>query len=611
MAGEVFRSFCTPDHQNGIAVRRDDRSAAGRPAVSAPEARAGEAGGDNQRPTVDPVAILASIGEVPYEWQIGTDLLLWGGNVADVLGIRDRRAATTGRAYAQFFMPDNPVTRYDAVMQSGRQDDGRGVPYQLQYALRTASGAPLWVEDTGRWFAGPDGRPQRAHGVVRAANERHAEEQRLAFLSAHDELTGEMNRAHVTDALAKAIDEAQRLRSSCALMLVNIDNLARINEAYGFAAADEVIANVGKRLRARLRGGDTIGRLSGNKFAVMLKTCTAEEMPVAAERLMASVRDEVIVTSIGAIAATVTVAGLVIPRHARDVQEALARTQETLQAAKAKRLGSFLAYRPSIERETQRLENIRATDEIVVALNNRRVLLGFEPVVGTRTRQPMFHECLMRLERADGTMAAADTVVPVAERLGLVRLLDRRMLELVMAELIAYPLLRLSLNVSPASTVDPDWWASLDAQLRAHPGVGERLTLEITETTQIHDIDETRGFVARAKDLGCRIAIDDFGAGFTSFRNLRKLGVDIIKIDGAFVHDVTRSSDDAIFVRTLIDLGHALGLVTVAEWVQTEEVAAKLKEWGCDALQGSLIGLATTERPWDGGAAPGPTRASA
>ena len=132
------------------------------------------------------------------------------------------------------------------------------------------------------------------------------------------------------------------------------------------------------------------------------------------------------------------------------------------------------------------------------------------------------------------------------------------------------------------------------------PAIAERLIIEITESAAIHDIDETRGFVARVKDLGCRIAIDDFGAGYTSFRNLRKLGVDIVKIDGAFVQNMTRSEDDRAFVRTLIDLARRLNLKTVAEWVQDERTAQMLEAWGCDYLQGALIGLASTERPWLG-----------
>jgi len=195
-------------------------------------------------------------------------------------------------------------------------------------------------------------------------------------------------------------------------------------------------------------------------------------------------------------------------------------------------------------------------------------------------------------------MLPVNDVVPLAERLGLVRLLDHRVLELVLGELITAPELNASLNVSAPSAVDPDWWSALVAMLNAHQGVAERLTLEITETAAIHDVDEMRGFVARAKDLGCGIAIDDFGAGYTSFRNLRKLGVDMVKIDGAFVQNLTRSEDDRAFVHTLVDLARRLGLKTVAEWVQDEAAAAILAGWGCDYLQGALVGLASTERPW-------------
>ena len=162
----------------------------------------------------------------------------------------------------------------------------------------------------------------------------------------------------------------------------------------------------------------------------------------------------------------------------------------------------------------------------------------------------------------------------------------------------AVPALNASVNVSPASITDPDWWSTLGALLRANSGVAERLIVEITELMAIHDVDDTRGFVSRVKDLGCRIAIDDFGSGFTSFRNLRKLGVDVLKIDGAFVQNLTHSNDDRSFVRSLVDLARRLELKTVAEWVQDEDSARLLSEWGCDYLQGALVGLAAVERPW-------------
>ena len=548
---------------------------------------------------LDPARIMASVGEVPYEWSIESDDLVWGANAVAVLKLADPAALASGRSYAKLLGADSPASRFDAVMNSQARDEGQGVPYQAQYALRTGDGDKcLWIEDSGRWFAGATGRPARAHGVVRVINERHATEERLTYLSRFDELTGEMNRHHLTEALESALAQAVAQRSSCGFMLVAIDKLARINEAYGFDVADEAINAVAKRLHAKMRGGDQLGRFSGNKFAIILNNCTPDDMEKAAERLVAGVRDDVVRTAAGPVAVTVTVGGVTAPRHAANIAEIQARAQETLDRAKAKRPGSYQIYRPNVEREALRRENVRAADEIVTALNERRILLAFEPVIDATTRQPAFHECLMRIRRADGTLAPTGEVIPIAERLGLVRLLDHRVLELLISEMAAVPGLHASVNVSPTSTTDPDWWSALCALLRAKGDIAARLTVEITESAAIHDIDDTRGFVARVKDLGCRIAIDDFGSGYTSFRNLRKLGVDILKIDGAFVQNLMRSDDDRAVVQALVGLAKRLGLKTVAEWVQDEAAAGLLASWGCDYLQGALVGLATVERTW-------------
>jgi len=544
-------------------------------------------------------AILQSVGQATYEWQIDSDTLTWDGNAIAVLGIRDPALIASGRAYVNLLDPANAQTRFDAVMNSSAKDDGGGVPYQVEYCLRAAPRSEkCWIEDTGRWFAGPDGRPARAHGVIRCINERHARDQELAYLSQFDSLTGETNRGHLSEILQDTLQESIRARQSCGFLLVAIDNLARVNEAYGYDVADEVISAIAKRLRARMRTQDSLGRYSGNKFGVILRNCSPEEIAVAADRLLTGVRDDVVITAAGPVSVTITIGGISAPRHAGTVHDVLSRAQETLDRAKAKRPGSFFAYQPNIERDKLRQDNVRSAEKIVTALNDRRILLAYEPLVDTHSRQTAFYECLMRIQHADGSVVPASEIIPVAERLGLVRLLDHRVLELVVSELAAAPDVSASLNVSPASTTDPDWWARLDALVRNHPGVASRLIVEITETAAIHDIDDTRGFVTRVKDLGCRIAIDDFGAGYTSFRNLRKLGVDIVKIDGAFVQNLTRSEDDRAFVRTLIELAQRLKIKTVAEWVQDEPAAAMLAGWGCDYLQGALIGRARIERPW-------------
>lgn len=546
----------------------------------------------------DAAQVLKAIGDVAYEWRLDIDALVWSGNAASVLGIADLGDIASGRSFAQKVDAEDGQSRLDAITQSGQSDAGEGAPYQVQYVFRRGSGEKIWLEDTGRWFAGSDGKPLRALGTVRAITARHEREHQLTQLAKFDALTGEMNRVHLTEVLGAKLDEAVRFRHSLGFLLVAIDHLANLNESYGFDVAEDVIAQVAKRIRARLRGKDYLGRFSGNKFGIILTNCTADEVTVAADRLLAGVRDETIPTAAGPVAVTVTIGGVTAPRHARTVPEILSRAQDALHAARLKRHGSFAAYRPNVERDALRRDSARATDEIVAALNERRIALAFEPVVETKTRKIAFYECLMRVHRPDGRLAHANEIIPVAERVGLMRMVDYRVLELVVNELAAAPDLTASVNVSPASIVDPDWWAGLGALLHAHTSVAGRLIIEITETAAIQDVDDARGFVTRVKDLGCRIAIDDFGAGHTSFRNLRKLGVDIVKIDGAFVQNIVKSSDDRAFVHTLVDLSRRLGLKTVAEWVQDEEAAQLLADWGCDFLQGALIGLANDARPW-------------
>ncbi|HZE46567.1 MAG TPA: GGDEF domain-containing protein, partial [Xanthobacteraceae bacterium] len=366
------------------ADRREHRDETATHSASAP-------GVADALPALDPDAIFASVAEVPYAWHIASDRIAWGRNVGAVLAVTDPAALDRGRSYAQLVDPQSGPTRSDAVMQPASSDLGAGVAYQMQYALNAGAGRLLWIEDTGRWFAGHDGKPAHAHGVVRVINERHAREERLAYLSRVDPQTGEMNRWHMSEVLEAIVEEAVKLRSSCGFMLVAIDNLGRINEAYGFDVADEVIADIAKRIRRQLRGKDHLGRLSGNKFGVILKNCTPDDMVIAADRLLVIVRDEVVQTSVGPVAATVTIGGVTAPRHARNLREILSRAQDALDSAKAKRRGSFQAYRPNLERDAKRRANVRATEEIVSALNARRISLVYEPVVATGSRQPAFY----------------------------------------------------------------------------------------------------------------------------------------------------------------------------------------------------------------------------
>ena len=203
------------------------------------------------------------------------------------------------------------------------------------------------------------------------------------------------------------------------------------------------------------------------------------------------------------------------------------------------------------------------------------------------------HEAARRLDRL------GHRVHPVAEQFGLTKLVDHRALELAVELLSSAPDIKLTLNVSAATATDPHWLQGLEAFSGKAAGLAERLTIEITETAAISDLHETAKFVAALKALGCRVALDDFGAGYTSFRNLRLLGVDMVKIDGSFIQNLGTQAEDELFVRTLIDLAKSFGITTVGEWVGDEKTARLLEKAGVSYMQGYFFGAPelTKEEP--------------
>ena len=533
-------------------------------------------------------AILSTVGEVVYRWTLDDDRLEWDGDAAAVFGLASSEAPATGAAFDDLVEEPSPFDRQEALLDG--TDTGEGVPYQLEYALRPAGpeGPILWVEDTGRWYA--DGRRAavRAEGVLRVINERHAREQRLSFLSRHDDVTGLFNRSYLLDLLDETIVSSQRSGTMAAFLVIAIDDFHLINAAYGYRAGDRVLAAVARRIKGRLRDGDAIGRYSGHKLGLILMNCDENEMPFAAERFLSAIREDVIATPDGAVSVTISVGGVAVPRHAKNRDEAMERVQESLGFARETGRGRFVAFAPSAEREAERQSNIALSQQLIGALSDQRLRLAYQPIVDIRTREAVFHEALLRLVQPDGTIVSAGHVVPLAERLGLSRLFDLAVLEEVLQTLALHPDAHLSLNVSPETAAGPDWLTKFAQTLGQRPDLGKRLIVEITETSAIRSLDETAYFISTIHDLGARLAIDDFGAGFTSFRNLRALKVDIVKIDGSFIATLPKSRDDQIFVRRLVELAHDLGIETVAEWVQDEETAEMLAGWGVSRIQGHL-----------------------
>jgi len=218
-------------------------------------------------------------------------------------------------------------------------------------------------------------------------------------------------------------------------------------------------------------------------------------------------------------------------------------------------------------------------------------MIALQPIVTSRSHEPELYECLLRMRRLDGTVVSASEFVPVAEQFGLAKLIDYRVLELAIDLLRASPKIKLALNVSGATATDPHWMAGLEGFTGKDRSLTERLTIEITETAAISDVKAAIKSVSTLKGLGCRVALDDFGAGYTSFRSLRELGVDMVKIDGSFIQNLGTDAEDEMFVRALIDLARNFGVVTVGEWVGDERTVQLLEKAGVSYMQGYFFGM--------------------
>ncbi len=554
----------------------------------------------DQKKLSDMLAALRAAEQAAYQWNIETDEIIWTENVAEILGCT-AEAVSSARRFAALLDQDNLSTRYDMVMNSQAIDRGEGVAFALEYLFRPAgrkAQESVWVEDIGRWYSNTDGRPATVTGVIRRIDEKHSRDQRLSFLGNCDPLTGLMNRGRLGEALDETILMTQREGSKCSLAIISINNLHVVNESYGFDIADEVIVAIGRRLKQVMRTGDGLARYSGSKFGIIFNNCTEEELPIAIERLMSTVRDSVVETTHGPVWVMLSIGAVTIPTHADSANSAMTRAEVALTEAASMPSDSYVIFKPSKSKASEQMLNSRCATEIVRCLKTDGFRLAFQPIVNAKTGVVEHHEALLRMIDEAGDVVAAGHLVPIAERLGLIRLIDRAVTQMAVATLHSYPDAHIAINISGTTATDRRWYQEMLDTIRANTSVANRLTVEITETVALCDLDATRELVEHLHEAGCSVAIDDFGAGYTSFKNLRDLPVEVIKIDGTFCRNLAASTENLYFVKSLVDLVHAFGRKVVAEWVATEEDAKLLTSIGVDYLQGNFLGAANLTPPW-------------
>jgi diguanylate cyclase (GGDEF)-like protein len=424
--------------------------------------------------------------------------------------------------------------------------------------------------------------------------DRRRAEAQLAFLASHDYLTGLFGRRRFEEELDVELARAQRSGDHGAVLWLDLDHFKEINDSLGHSVGDEMLRGIASIMRETLRSYSSVARLGGDEFAVVLSGVDAEQAMVVASRLVAEVAQQAFLISGHNLRATVSVGAVLYPDHGLSSQDLLARADLAMYHAKREGRGRACLYDPRAEWHAELTARLSWAERIDEALAEGRFQVWAQPICDVGTGEAVRHELLVRMQSPDGEVVLPSEFLPAAERLGRIHAIDRWMVVQAIRclgdEFKKGRTLHLDVNLSGRAFADVDLLSTVEEELERN-GVDPRLLgLEITETAAIVDIVKAQRFVERLGSLGCRFALDDFGAGFSSFYYLKQLPVDCLKIDGSFVRGLLDSEQDQHLVRAIVELGRGLGITVAAEYVEDAKTLDLLRQYGVDYAQGFFLG---------------------
>jgi diguanylate cyclase (GGDEF)-like protein/PAS domain S-box-containing protein len=527
----------------------------------------------------DAVTLLGADGVVHYQSASGQSLL--GHPVDDLLG----------RTFEWLTHPDDMARSRALFIKVVTGGQGTRVSYECRF--RHADGRWRQVESVmTNLLDDPD-----VAAIVsnsRDVTDRRVLEQQLSHQAFHDTLTGLANRDLFLDRVAHALDRADRGAGPVAVMFVDVDDFKIVNDSLGHHLGDEVLVAVGERLTAATRTGDTVARIGGDEFALLLDS---GEMPAAAEVVAGRIASQLstpIITSNEDISVQVSI-GIALGQPPDDEPGGLLRDADlAMYLAKRNGKGRFEMFHPTMhEAAVRRLE---ITADLRRALTAGEFEVFYQPIVNVGTAATIGAEALVRWSHPSRGLVSPADFISVAESTGLIVPLGKWVLGEAGQRVqswkeagIVSDSFYISVNLSARQLQDPGLLDDVAFVLRETGLAADAVVLEVTESIIMDDLESALECLHALKDLGLRLAIDDFGTGYSSLSYLRNFPMDVVKIDKSFIDRVAVDSEGAALVRGMIDLSRALGLATIAEGVEGDEQLAILHEFGCDSVQGYLF----------------------
>jgi diguanylate cyclase (GGDEF)-like protein/PAS domain S-box-containing protein len=492
----------------------------------------------------------------------------------------------------------HPLEETDGGAAFGALLSGERTHYRDETRFLHAGGTPIWVAIQATTINDGEGELRRLLVQVQDITHRRRYEENLQYLATHDPLTGLHNRASFAEQLDIHADLVRRYGSDGALLLLDLDHFKYVNDTLGHQAGDQLIARVAKVLAARLRESDVLARLGGDEFAALLPRATVQQAERVAEELLDALRAErIAVPGANGRAMTASI-GVAMFDAADDLrgEDVLVNADIAMYDAKEAGRNQLALHVGGGEYAQARMRGrITWAERIRVAIDESRFALVAQPIIELKTGAMTQFEVLLRMRNDQGDLIPPAAFLSTAERLGMIQEIDAVTVSRAIRAVAAHgggqgegP--RVEINLSGASIGDPEMLRVIERELHETGLDPSRVIFEITETAAIANIAKARDFSDALAELGCRFALDDFGAGFGSFYYLKHVRFDILKIDGEFVRDCCSTSTDRLVIQAVVDIARGLGKQTVAEHVGDDDTVLLLRGLGVTHGQGFHLG---------------------
>jgi diguanylate cyclase (GGDEF)-like protein/PAS domain S-box-containing protein len=467
----------------------------------------------------------------------------------------------------------------------------RIVAMALNSLLTSRGGHVFYVEDSAAPIRNENGEMIGAIMVFHDVSEAMAMAMKMSHLANHDQLTDLPNRILLQDRLSVACSTARSYGTKAAALLIDIDHFKYLNDSLGHQYGDELICMMARRIRSLIPASYTLARLGGDEFVILMsETRSVEASSQLASTLVEAMHEPFILDN-QKFNVSISIGVSVFPNDALDAEELMRHADVAMYRAKQEGRNRFCFF--SHDLESSLMERHHLETRLRKALINDELFVHYQPKIDLQTNIIIGAEALVRLANDEGELISPAEFIPLAEESGLIIMLGKQVLNKACAEAkrwleMGYTI-PISVNVAAAQFADPDLADMIKKALLEHNLPAHLLELEITETALMIDAADMQNKLSELISLGIKIAIDDFGTGYSSLAYLKKFNVDVMKIDMSFVKDMLNNKHDYEIVKTIISLGKSMGLVLIAEGVETEDQSLALVELGCFMGQGYLF----------------------